>query len=202
VSRVDRNEAAVVKGLVRFVAFCFIGTLIGLISAQHAVSGRFGVVSETRGAWTAWPGAPSAKVDPYTRAHHLSYGLVPSNRFDTVEYEARVDDAGRALDEDCTYLVSGPIPQARWWSLSALAPDDTEEAAGEPRRGLVSRQLVFEADGSFRVAVSRELQPGNWLRPADSGQLVLLMRLYTPVSAVLRQPLSADLPSIERQVCR
>lgn len=201
-SRVGRNEAAVVKGLVRFVAFCFIGTLIGLITAQHAVSGRFGVVSETRGAWTAWPGATSAKVDPYTRAHHLSYGLVPSNRFDTVEYEARVDDAGRVLDEDCTYLVSGPIPQARWWSLSALALDDTEDAAGEPRRGLVSGQLVYEADLSYRVAVSRELQPGNWLRLPDGGQLVLLMRLYTPVSAVLRQPLSADLPSIERQVCR
>jgi hypothetical protein len=83
-----------------------------------------------------------------------------------------------------------------------LALDDTEEAAAGPRRGLVSGQLVYEADWSYRVAVSRELQPGNWLRLPDGGQLVLLMRLYTPVSAVLRQPLSADLPSIERQVCR
>jgi hypothetical protein len=62
-----------------------------------------------------------SRIDPYTRAHHLSYGLVPSNRFDTVEYEARVDDAGRSLDGDCTYLVSGPMPRARWWSLSALS---------------------------------------------------------------------------------
>jgi uncharacterized membrane protein len=142
---------------------------LGLITAQHAVSGRYGVVAETRGAWTAWPRAADARIDPYTRAHHLSYGLVPSNRFDTVEYEARVDDAGRPLDENCTYLVSGVSPQARWWSVSALATDDQAQAASEPRRGLVSGQLVYEPDLSFRISVSRELQAGNWLRPPDSG---------------------------------
>jgi hypothetical protein len=191
-----------VKGLVWFVAFCFVGTLLGLITAQHAVSGRYGVVAESRGAWTAWPGAANARIDPYTRAHYLSFGLVPSNRFDTVEYEARVDDAGRPLDENCTYLVSGFSPQARWWSMSALVTDDQAQAASEPRRGLVSGQLVYEADLSFRISVSRELQSGNWLRPPDSGDLVLLMRLYTPANSVLRSPLDADLPSVERQVCR
>ena len=190
------------RGLVRFVAFCFVGTLLGLITAQHAVSGRYGVVSDAKGAWTVWPRATDAKIDPYTRAHHLSHGLVPSNRFDTVEYEARVDGTGRTLDEDCTYLVSGPMPQARWWSLSALASGDDAETESDSRHGLVSGQLVFEADQSFRVAVSRELQAGNWLRPPESGQLVLLLRLYTPASAVLRRPLAAELPSIERQVCR
>ena len=189
------------KGLVWFVAFCFVGTLLGLITAQHAVSGRYGV-AETRGAWTVWPGAADARIDPYTRAHHLSLGLVPSNRFDTVEYEARVDDAGRPLDEDCTYLVSGVSPQARWWSISALAADDQAQAAGEPRRGLVSGELVYEADLSFRISVSRELQAGNWLRPPESGDLALLMRIYTPANSVLRRPLEANLPSVERLVCR
>jgi hypothetical protein len=192
-----------VRGLVRFIAFCFIGTLLGLITAQHAISGRYGVVAETRGPWTVWPWATDASIDPYTRAHHLSYGLVPSNRFDTLEYEARVDDAGRTLDDDCTYLVSGPMPQARWWSVSALAQDDEAGAGREARQGLVSRHLVFEADQSFRVAVSRDLQPGNWLRvPGGGDDLVLLLRLYTPASAVLGRPLEADLPSIERLVCR
>ena len=190
------------KGLVWFVAFCFVGTLLGLITAQHAVSGRYGVVAETSGAWTAWPRAADARIDPYTRAHYLSFGLVPSNRFDTVEYEARIDDAGRPLDENCTYLVSGVSPQARWWSMSALAMDDQAQAASEPRRGLVSGQLVYESDLSFRISVSRELQAGNWLRPPDSGDLVLLMRLYMPTNSVLRSPLDADLPSVERQVCR
>ena len=190
------------KGLVWFIAFCFVGTLVGLITAQHAVSGLYGVVAETKGAWTAWPRAADARIDPYTRAHHLSFGLVPSNRFDTIEYEARVDDAGRPLDENCTYLVSGFSPQARWWSISALAAEDQEQTESEPRRGLVSAQLVYEADRSFRISVSRELQPGNWLRPPDSGDVVLLMRLYTPATAVLRRPLEADLPSVKRQVCR
>jgi hypothetical protein len=191
-----------VKSLVWFVTFCFVGTLVGLITAQHAVSGRYGVVAEMKGAWTAWPKAADATIDPYTRAHHLSFGLVPSNRFDTVEYEARVDDAGRSLDGNCTYLVSGVSPQARWWSVSALAADDQAQAEDESRLGLVSGQLVYEPDLSFRINVSRELQAGNWLRPPGSGDLVLLMRLYTPATAVLRRPLEADLPAVERQVCR
>ena len=53
-----------------------------------------------------------------------------------------------------------------------------------------------------RISVSRELQAGNWLRPPDSGDLVLIMRLYTPADPVLRRPLETDLPSVERQVCR
>lgn len=192
------------KGLVRFVAFCFLGALLGLITAQHAVSGRYGVVAETRGAWTVWPGATSSSIDPYTRAHHISYGVVPSNRFDTVQYEARVDDTGRTLDDDCTYLVSGPMPRSRWWSISALALDEDSdaEAVDDPRRGLLSAQVVFEPDQSFRIALSRDLHSGNWLRPPEGSSIVLLMRLYTPTRDVLRRPLSADLPTIERQVCR
>lgn len=190
------------RGLLWFVAFCFLGTLLGLVSAEHAVSGRIGIVSETKGAWTAWPRAADARIDPYTRAHHLSFGLVPSNRFDTVEYEARMDDAGRALDADCIYVVSGPAPQARWWSLSALALDDRAEMVSEPHVGLVSGQLIYEADRSFRVTVSRELQAGNWLRPPEGGPLVMNLRLYTPAAAVLQRPLSAELPSVERQVCQ
>ncbi len=190
------------RGLVWFVAFCFVGTLIGLITAQQAISGRYGVVSETKGAWTAWPGAANPRIDPYTRAHHLSYKLLPSNRFDTVEYEARVDDAGRSLNGDCTYVVSGLMPRARWWSLSVLTSGAQAATASEQRHGLVSRQLVYEPDNSFRVVVSRELHAGNWLSPPQIGQPVLLMRLYTPEPALLRSPLAAELPSIERLVCR
>jgi hypothetical protein len=130
--------------------------------------------------------------------------VVPSNRFDTVQYEARVDDTGRTLDEDCTYLVSGPMPRSRWWSISALALDDQPdaEAADDPRRGLMSGEVVLEPDQSFRIAVSRDLHSGNWLRPPAGGQFVLLMRLYTPAADVLRRPLSTDTPSIQRRACR
>jgi hypothetical protein len=192
----------VVRGLVRFVAFCFVGTLLGLVTAQQAISGRYGIVSETKGPWIAWPRATDARIDPYTRAHHVSYGLMPSNRFDTVEFEAQVDDAGRTLDASCSYLISGPMPRARWWSVSALSSADQAGSVDEPRQGLVSRQLIFEPDQSFRINVSRELHAGNWLRPPETGRIVLLIRLYTPESAVLRNPLTAELPSIERLVCR
>ena len=92
---------------------------------------------------------------------------------------------------------------ARWWSLSILAPgDEAGPTSGEERQGLMSSQIVFEADRSYRVAVARELRPGNWLQAPEGDELVLLLRLYSPDTDVLRRPVAADLPSIERQVCR
>ena len=115
---------------------------------------------------------------------------------------ARADDTGRALASDCAYLVTGPMPRARWWSLSAVGSGGEAESDAAPRHGIVSRQIVYDADQVFRVALSPETEAGNWIRPPETGELVLLLRLYSPDRALRRNALAADLPSIERQVCR
>lgn len=190
------------KGLVKIAALAFLGALIGLVTAQSAISGRFGMVAQSKGPWTVWPDFGKPKIDPYTRAHHLSYGLLPANRFESLEYQARVDNSGRVLDGECSYLITGPMPEARWWSLSTAPGDGEDEADSTARQGIVSRQLIYEADQAFRVVLSPEFEAGNWIQPPDSGEVVLLFRLYTPDPALRRNALAAELPSIERQVCR
>lgn len=190
------------KGFAKFAGFCFAGSLLGLITAQQAIGDRYGFVSQSKGAWTVWPTIAEPKIDPYTRAHHLSHGLLPSNRFETLEFEARVDDAGRALDGDCTYVVSGPMPRTRWWSLTAVQAEAGEAIISEPHHGLISQHLVYEPDGSFKIVVGPERAAGNWLHSAGGRSLILLLRLYTPESALRRNPLGADVPAIEREECR
>jgi hypothetical protein len=190
------------KGYLVLAAICFAGTVLGLMTAQQAIGGRYAVANQSKGPWTVWPAAVQPRIDPYTRAHLLSDTLLPSNRFETLELEARVDSAGRALDENCSYVVSGAMPKTRWWSILAVSGERQLEEAAEASNGLIAQQLVYGPDGTFQIVLSSEPQSGNWIRPPESGPPVLLIRLYSPEPALRRDPLAGDLPVIERQVCR
>jgi hypothetical protein len=190
------------KGYLVLALACFLGTTLGLLTAQQAVGGRYGIASQTQGPWTVWPSALQPRIDPYTRAHHVAYALLPSNRFETLEYEARTDSTGRPLDANCTYEVAGPMPAARWWSMQVLSAEDQSSATTATSNGLIAQQVVYEPDGTFRIVLSSDPQPGNWIQPVERGRLVMLLRFYSPAPALRRSPLSGTLPAVERQVCR
>lgn len=190
------------KGHLVLALVLFVGILLGTVTAQQAIGGRFGLTTQSKGPWTVWPTAVQPRIDPYTRAHQLFYAFLPPNRFETLEFEARIDSDGRGLDENCTYRVRGPMPRARWWSLLAVSGDRQSEEPEHRSHGLIAQQVVYEPDGTFQVVLSSEPQTGNWIKPPDSGPPVLLMRLYSPEPALRRGPLGGDLPAVERQVCR
>lgn len=180
----------------------FAGTLLGIVTAQQAIGGRYALTIQSKGPWTVWPTAVQPRIDPYTRAHQLSYAFLPPNRFETLEYEAQSDSDGRMLDESCSYVLSGPMPKARWWTLQAVSAEKEIGSPEENTQGLISQEVVYEPDGTFRVVLSSEPQPGNWLKPPDSGPPVLLLRFHSPEAALRRNPLAASLPVVERRACR
>jgi hypothetical protein len=182
---------------------CLIGALLGLVSAQQMIAGTFGIIAQSKGPWRVWLVAGSPKADPYTRAHFLLAGRLSMGVFETLEYETRVDAGGSRLDADCTYAITGSMAKARWWSLAALPKEGARPIETDPgRHGLVAQRVVYEPDGTFKATLSREPQPGNWFKPSGSGKLVLLYRLYNPDPALRTAPLTADLPKVEREVCR
>lgn len=191
------------RGLIQFAAVCLIGALLGLVSAQQLVGGRFGAFAQTKGAWTVWPAAGLPKTDPYTRAHYLLHGRLPMSNFEALEFEARADDQGHSIDSACTYRILASMPKSRWWSLAAISEDARRPPPADAGAAmLISQQVVYESDGTFKAVLSPEPASGNWFRPAGEGSLVLLLRLYNPEAALRNSPLSADLPRIEREVCR
>ena len=189
------------RGVVKLAATCLLGALIGLVTAYLAVTGRIDLASQSKGQWIVWPSAGTPQVDPYTRAHFLFRGRLPISHFEAIEFEARTDDDGRALDGSCVYSVSGTQPRVRWWGLSAL-PIETGEVAEDARGGtLLSRRAVYEPDGSFRATVSPQARPGNWLKPAAAGPMALVFRVYNPEPQLRQSPLSVELPSVRRGDC-
>ncbi|CAL8970443.1 DUF1214 domain-containing protein [Rhodoplanes serenus] len=182
-----------------------IGALLSLVVAAAIGLGAtwltltrgvaFGAV--TLGAWTAYPRAGSADIDPYARAAVSRGGLLPLGLGDGVAFLARTDDAGRALDGRCDVRVAGTTPQARYFTLTLYRPDGALVANSLGRYGFTSQELVRQSDGSFEIVLAPRARPGNWLPTGGVERYILLLRLYdTPVGIATRAEREAPMPAI------
>ena len=188
--------------MLRFLVLVGLACLVGVLSANYIVQGRAGLIKRTSGQWVWWPNAGSTAIDPYTRLHFLAQGRLPMSKFETFEVETAQDKAGRPLDADCVYQLSGRIPDARWWSVATYVPDGSNGAAA-PEFSMSSHDVIAEDDGSVVITISREIRAGNWMKPTSNDEFIVLLRLYNPASNLGGSTaLSGELPSVTRKACR
>ena len=180
-----------------------LGAVVGLASADMATRGGYPFGGVAIGPWTAWPRSGARDADPYARAVNARRGEIPLAVGEGLLVTASSDDAGRALDAACTYTLVGSTPPARAWTLTIAgrgAPD-----ADRPilREGFTSTEILRGRDGRFAIAVSPEVQAGNWLpMPRAKGPVRLALRLYdTPVAASIGSLDRDSLPAIARLGC-
>lgn len=146
-------------------------------------------------------GSPDA--DAYTRARVALGALLALNRDETMYYLAHTDSDGRALRSVCRYRVSGPAPQARWWSVTAYADDHFLFENPQRRYSVNSQRAVLDARGWFSLTSgpddpARTADGSTWLpTPGDRG-LVFVLRLYNPQPALSAAPGRLVGPRIER----
>lgn len=190
------------NNLVKFAVSSIAGLGLGVISAQALIDGYGSFFSKNHGPWTSWPTAGTRSSNPYVRAHYLIHNRLPISQFEINELEARVDDAGAPLDANCTYEIKGLMPKARWWSLYTFSQESAHQTALPKRAGIGSQQVFYHQDGSFRIMLSTEPQTGNWLVPAGSDDLVIVLRHYNPGRSITNQFSFSNLPTITRGRCR
>ena len=177
------------------------GAIIGYLSATMVIAERAASSVEPRaGIWHDIANRGDEDIDPYLRASYASLGwLLPAQGEDQL-FEATTDSNGAALDGDCRYLVSGKSPQVRWWQLAVIG-DDEEGADNDARArpdAISSEGLVGEADGGFRLNVSRTAVSGNWISPGNRDDFRLVMTLRREDPARLGD---AELPTVARLAC-
>lgn len=154
------------------------------------------------GPWTAWRDVGRPAPDPYTRAFIVRSGGLELGASEGLQFIATTDSDGRALTRDCSYLVSGNTPTARFWTLVAVAPDTGALLArpdGPP--AMVSTRLARSADGGIEIYVGKQLRPLNWYELSGNGPYSLMLTLYDSSSPTGATPGSFVLPSIERERC-
>lgn len=190
------------KRILKWLVIAITGVVLGLGSAALALTQMVKQSGIAVGAWSTPLDAGGADRGLYTRAAVAVGAVLALNRSETIYFFASSDDSGQALDADCDYVLEGGDLPARWWSITLYAGDHflIENAAN--RWSYSGATVAKEADGRFRITISRNEQPGNWLPSGKAPSLVLATRLYNPSAEVAADPTKAPMPTITRGDCR
>lgn len=178
-----------------------IALAVGVSSAWIAIDrGRlFGAV--VVGDWVAWPQEGSVNADPYSLAMLARTGEVPLGAGEGLSFTADRDSDGNALSGQCTYDVVGETPAARMWTLTAYDATGRLMANVSRRPGFHSREILRDANGSFRIVVSPTVSPGNWLPIAPVDGFNLVLRLYDTPLTTGSQIANLLMPAIRKVSC-
>jgi hypothetical protein len=193
------------RSLAYFVGTFVVALMLGIGSAWYMIERGSPLTTTKVGPWDGWIAEGNPSSDPYTKAHVARSGRLPLTSTVARYFVARTDSAGRLLNSACEYSIEGSPLNARWWSLAVY--DEYGGLIENPsaRYSFNSEEMLRHADGTFRVNLSRNARPENWLPTGTEDQhLVLMLRIYNPRETnALGVGLIPNerLPKIERKSC-
>lgn len=171
---------------------------LGTASVRSALDADVGRAALVVGNWTADPdsGRPGGE-NPYSRARASRQPQLPLGVAEGLIFRTSADSTGRRLSRDCVYLLDGPVPASRFWTLHVEGGSPAEA----PPPSLHSMQLLRSSDNAFAVTVGRRIAPGNWLPISGDGPMTVVLTLYdTPVASTTALT-DIGLPQIRRGLC-
>ena len=174
---------------------------LGLGTAYRAINGNPPFGSLRLGPWQSWPKLGSPEADPYMRAILAHRGDVPLATGEGLGFLAGQDSDGRPLDSVCTYTIGTTAPVARLWTVTLYDGDGRLPATELGRRSFTSAEVLRDSQDRFTIALSRSLQPGNWLQLPANGPFTISLRLYDPPGAAATNLEESDFPAIQRLGC-
>lgn len=177
-----------------------IGAATGLGLTAFTVGRGTGAGALHIGPWLASPKAGTTEADPYSRAIAARLGTLPIALADGLALVADRDSTGAVLDGRCTYLIAGPMPPARVWTLTATGPDFEPLVAASVRQGFTSYEIVRFGDRPVDILLAPEARAGNWLPSGGASAVKLVLRLYdTPIATTISP--ATPMPAVTKQGC-
>ena len=201
VSLQDRDGQLTLKGLLRIVIAVLVGVLLGLALTIRSLDldNRGTLI----GAWRSTPRDGSGEIDPYALAANARGGLLPLGTAEGLTFLARTDDRGTAFKADCDYLVKGPMPSARFWTLSLLDLRGFPIKNPADRYGFTSAEILRFDNDPATIRVSPGARSGNWLPTGQAREYMLMLRLYdTSLSTGKADLDKVRMPTISQVGCR
>ncbi len=174
----------------------------GAGSVWLALNASEGVGAINIGAWTAFPDVGTPEADTYSKARFAREGGLSLGRAEGIAFSAQRDSAGDALRRECSYVIEGPIPSARFWTLYAA---DAQRIVLPPtiRRvpALHSLEMLRTVDGAIRITIGHHPAPGNWLGVTGDGPMQLVLTLYDTPTATASRIMEVELPQVLKVAC-
>ncbi|MBJ6126219.1 DUF1214 domain-containing protein [Microvirga splendida] len=174
---------------------------LGLGSAYWAINGAPPFGGLRLGPWQAWPRLGSPEADPYMRAIIARRSDVPFATGEGIGFTASVDSDGRLLDSACSYSIGPSAPIARVWTLTLYDQAGRLPVTELGRGNFTSAEVLRDTQDRFSIALSRSVQPGNWLQLPAGGAFTLVLRLYDPPGAAGANLEESEMPVIQRLEC-
>ncbi|RYC31698.1 DUF1214 domain-containing protein [Lichenibacterium minor] len=195
-----RSDPALPGGGV--LAIAVVGLALGLAATAIVLGRGWDPGAVAVGPWVTHPRIGTPSIDPYARAELARSGAVPMASSEGLSFAATTDDTGYRLVSTCTYRLSGAVPPARFWTLTATDRAGLTLGGDAGRSAFTSTTVIRDASGGFVIEAGPEARPGNWMALSGDGPLTLTLRLYdTPLTGDTGEIASAALPGITRESC-
>ena len=183
------------------IAVVLIGlsALAGSYYARHAVRAQTSARTFVHnGPWRTDATLASPDSSPQIRAYLAMTGLFGLPIEETAYYELDRTDEGAQIDASGIYEIRGRDMPARWWSITVYDHDNFLTPNAYERYSVKGTEVAREADGSFRIRLSRDPQEGDWIPLGDGHDMIVLLRLYNPDPELANQLATVALPSVTR----
>jgi hypothetical protein len=194
------------RALGYFIGTFAVALILGIGSAWYMIERGSLLTTAHIGPWKSWLSEGNPNADPYTRAHLARSGRLPLTSTAARYFVANTDSRGSSLSAGCEYLIIGAPLNARWWSIALYNEYGSLITNPSKRYSFNSEEAIRRADGSFRINLSRNARPENWLPSGTdpNRNLMLVLRVYgsrdTDISGIGQIP-NDRLPKIERIRC-
>lgn len=187
--------------VLKFVAALVLGVALGIGSLWYAVFHMNPAAPIAVGIWRMNPLAGSAANDAYSRLYLAITSILALNRTETLYFEARTDDEGGPLTAACDYVLRGPPPAARWWSVTAYGADNMLIPSDSERYSASAASASTNAAGDIVIALTPDGSGENGIATGNA-RFELVLRLYQPSKDLDAAPEAAPLFRLEKGACR
>lgn len=191
-------------GAVLIIAASFFAARATTVKSLTNQNSIFDTFEDVDGTWLYSDKIGAAVASGVERARVALGGPLGLSAKEAVYFVATQDDDGAPLRSQCTYRVTGPTTDTRWWSLT-LYDSITQHYVPnvENRSSWNSVSVPRSDDGTWVVHVAPTPQETSWLpsqeTPDQSFELIL--RVYNPSDATRARLPNIELPTVERVSC-
>ena len=197
-----RSTASPVSSFARFVFYLILGAVIGLGSAWYLLEQGISLDAIHKGPWILRTDAGQPVADPYTSAFIARSGHIPMRMEGALYLRADTAGDGAPLSGTCDYTVEGTALSGAWWSVALHLPDGELYENPARRHSFTHLNLVFDDSGTYRISVTPQARPGNWLPSPPDQNFVLMLRVHGPDPDYVKTPDSVPAPVIRTETCR
>ena len=153
--------------LVGGIAAAIAGWFLGGYSAKAALANTGSVYDTfemTKSGWLFSDKIGSADAPPIERARVALGGPLGLSASEVIYFIATIDRDGDTLTSSCTYRMTGPALDTRWWSLTLYDFETQNYVPNDLRRSSFNNHNVPRADDeSWQILVSPTEQGNAYL---------------------------------------